>query len=68
MLQSDLTISTEVDVPSLQSFGYTVADIEAPLREFSPHRIAADGQLERIVRLTDATDRRGYADVIWRRS
>jgi FkbM family methyltransferase len=68
LLQSDLTVSTEVDVPSLQSFGYTVADIEAPLREFSPHRIGSEGRLERIARVTDATDRRGYADVIWRRS
>ena len=68
LLESDVTISTEVDVPSLRSFGYSVADIETPLREFSPHRIGADGKLERIANVTDATDRRGYADVIWRRS
>jgi FkbM family methyltransferase len=68
LLESDVTISTEVDVPSLKAFGYSVADIEAPLRDFSPHRIDANGQLERIARVTDATDRRGYADVIWRRS
>ncbi len=68
LLKSDVAISTEVDVPSLQSFGYTIADIEAPLRGFSPHRIRRDGTLERIASLTDATDRRGYADVIWRRS
>jgi FkbM family methyltransferase len=68
LLQSDVTVSTEVDVPSLRSFGYTIADIETPLREFSPHRIGADGKLERIASVTDAMDRRGYADVIWRRS
>jgi FkbM family methyltransferase len=68
LLQSDVTVSTEVDVPSLRSFGYTIADIETPLREFSPHRIGADGKLQRIASVTDAKDRRGYADVIWRRS
>jgi FkbM family methyltransferase len=68
LLQSDVTISTEVDMPSLQSFGYSLEDLEAPLREFSPHRIGPDGKLERIASLMDATDRRGYADVIWRRS
>jgi FkbM family methyltransferase len=68
LLQSDVTISTEVDVPSLKSFGYTIADVETPLREFVPHRIAANGELQRIASVTDAIDRRGYADVIWRRS
>lgn len=68
LLHSDVTISTEVDVPSLRWFGYTIADVEAPLRGFAPHRIAADGKLERIASVTDATDRRGYGDVIWRRS
>ena len=68
LLQSDVTISTEVDVPSLESFGYTISDVEAQLRDFSPHRIVADGKLQRIANVTDATDRRGYADVIWRRS
>ncbi|HYS53576.1 MAG TPA: FkbM family methyltransferase [Thermoanaerobaculia bacterium] len=67
LLHSDLTVSTEVDVPSLQSFGYTIADVETPLCEFSPHRIGAGGRLERISNLKDAVDRRGYADVIWRR-
>ena len=68
ILQSDVTVSTEVHPPSLQSFGYTIADIEAPLREFSPHRISAGGHLEKIASVKDAIDRRGYADVIWRRS
>ena len=68
VLQSDVAISTEVDLPSLRSFGYTIADIEAPLRGFVPHRIGADGKLERVASVMDAMDRRGYADVIWRRS
>jgi FkbM family methyltransferase len=68
LLKSDVTISTEVDAPSLKSFGFTVADVEAPLRDFAPHRIGKDGTLEPIASVRDAIDRRGYGDVIWRRS
>ena len=67
LLQTDITVSTEVDVPSLRSFGYTIADVEASMRDFSPHRICKHG-LEKIASIKDAIDRRGYADVIWRRS
>src|SRR5439155_21504392 len=63
LLQSDVTVSTEVDVPSLRSFGYSIADIETSLREFSPHRIGPDGKLQRIATVTDAIDRRGYGVV-----
>jgi FkbM family methyltransferase len=68
LLRSDVTISTEVDVPSLKAFGFTIADIEVPLRDFVPHRIGSDGKLERIASVSEAMDRRGYGDVIWRRS
>jgi FkbM family methyltransferase len=68
LLDSDITISTEVDIPSLRSFGFTIADVEAPLRGFTPHRIGEGGRLVPIKSLEAAIDRRGYADVIWRRS
>lgn len=69
LLTSDLTISTEVDPAAVRSLGFSVADLESPLRgaAFSPYRIARDGELVPINHAEDAVDKRGYGDAIWRR-